>query len=219
MWTGSACECPSSNAACVASNGELCNGVGECICGVCKCNSTTLYKGPTCEECTIGTDYPGLCEVNKCKNSKACVQCKAFKSGNLTKEECDECPYPVQMVKDLEIGEGADVCRFRDDDDCLFSFIQGQLENGTHILYVDEDKACPVAVNPLFIVLGVVLGILFIGLALLLIWKLLTTIHDRREFAKFEKERMQAKWDAGENPIYKQATSTFKNPTYKGAAL
>ncbi|XP_070565216.1 integrin beta-1-A-like isoform X2 [Ptychodera flava] len=219
-WIGSACECPDNNDACIASNGLECNGLGYCDCGECKCNSSiTLYTGKTCEDCPIGKDYKGLCEVNKCRHSKACVQCKAFKSGNLSKTECDECPYPVQTVKDLEKGEGIEVCRFQDDDDCIFEFIQGQLENGTYILYVDEDKVCPVAVNPLFIVLGVVLGILFIGLALLLIWKLLTTIHDRREFAKFEKERQNAKWDAGENPIYKQATSTFKNPTYKGAAL
>ena len=43
--------------------------------------------------------------------------------------------------------------------------------------------------------LGVVVGIVLIGLALLLIWKLLMVIHDRREFAKFEKEKMNAKWD------------------------
>jgi hypothetical protein len=54
------------------------------------------------------------------------------------------------------------------------------------------------------------------GLALILMWKVFTTIHDRREFARFEKERMLAKWDTGENPIFKQATSTFKNPTYAG---
>lgn len=45
------------------------------------------------------------------------------------------------------------------------------------------------------IVLGVIAAIVLMGLALLLLWKLLTTIHDRREFAKFEKERMMAKWD------------------------
>jgi hypothetical protein len=44
-------------------------------------------------------------------------------------------------------------------------------------------------------VLGVIGAIVLIGLALLLLWKLLTTIHDRREFARFEKERMMAKWD------------------------
>jgi hypothetical protein len=47
-------------------------------------------------------------------------------------------------------------------------------------------------------------GILAIGLALLLIWKLYTIITDRREFAKFEAERQNAKWDTGENPIYKK---------------
>lgn len=43
--------------------------------------------------------------------------------------------------------------------------------------------------------MGVIGAIVLIGLALLLMWKLLTTIHDRREFAKFEKERMMAKWE------------------------
>lgn len=54
---------------------------------------------------------------------------------------------------------------------------------------------CPEPVDIVAIILGVILGIVLIGLALLLIWKLFTTIHDRREFAKFEKERQMAKWD------------------------
>ena len=45
------------------------------------------------------------------------------------------------------------------------------------------------------IILGVIAAIVLIGMAMLLLWKLLTTIHDRREFARFEKERMMAKWD------------------------
>lgn len=45
------------------------------------------------------------------------------------------------------------------------------------------------------IIMGVIGAIVLIGMALLLLWKLLTTINDRREFAKFEKERMIAKWD------------------------
>lgn len=47
--------------------------------------------------------------------------------------------------------------------------------------------------------LGVIAAIVLMGLAILLLWKLLTTIHDRREFAKFEKERMMAKWDTVSN--------------------
>jgi hypothetical protein len=45
------------------------------------------------------------------------------------------------------------------------------------------------------LVLGVIGGIVLIGLLLLLIWKIVTSIHDRREYAKFEKERAMSKWD------------------------
>lgn len=45
------------------------------------------------------------------------------------------------------------------------------------------------------VLLSVTGAILLIGLAALLIWKLLITIHDRREFARFEEEKARAKWD------------------------
>ena len=38
-------------------------------------------------------------------------------------------------------------------------------------------------------------AILLLGIVGLLIWKLLVTIHDRGEYAKFEEERSKAKWD------------------------
>lgn len=63
------------------------------------------------------------------------------------------------------------------------------------IIYLILFADCPEPVNILAIILGVIGGIIAVGLALLLIWKLLTTIHDRRELAKFEKERQMARWD------------------------
>lgn len=45
------------------------------------------------------------------------------------------------------------------------------------------------------ILLVVVGSILLIGFALLAIWKLLVTIHDRREFAKFQSERSRARYE------------------------
>lgn len=39
---------------------------------------------------------------------------------------------------------------------------------------------------------------------------------DRREFAKFEREQQNARYNTSENPIYKTATTTFQNPTYGG---
>jgi hypothetical protein len=44
---------------------------------------------------------------------------------------------------------------------------------------------------------------------LLLLWKIFTTIHDRREFARFEKERMLSKWDTV-SFFSKNGMSSFK---------
>ncbi len=51
-----------------------------------------------------------------------------------------------------------------------------------------------------WIILAIILAILLIGIILLLIWKCCATLIDRREFAKFEKERQNAKWDTVRGP-------------------
>jgi len=45
------------------------------------------------------------------------------------------------------------------------------------------------------IVLGVVIGILVVGLLALLAWKAVVTIHDRREFARFQEEFKKSRWN------------------------
>lgn len=52
------------------------------------------------------------------------------------------------------------------------------------------------------VVFSVILSIVLIGLAFLLMWKFFTSMRDRREFAKFEKERAMAKWDSVSSFIY-----------------
>ena len=59
------------------------------------------------------------------------------------------------------------------------------------------------------IVLGVIGAIVAIGLALILMWKVFTTIHDRREFARFEKERMLAKWDTVRKPMRRKSRANI----------
>lgn len=46
------------------------------------------------------------------------------------------------------------------------------------------------------VVLQMISTIVLIGLGFLITWKVITSMKDRREFARFEKERMMAKWDA-----------------------
>ncbi|KRY41314.1 integrin beta pat-3 [Trichinella spiralis] len=216
-WVGRACECPISQDSCIASNGKICNGRGVCECGVCKCFTDPegiRYSGPTCEICPT-------CPT-KCIEYKPCVMCQQFKTGPYNESMCAQCPFTVIPVDELPESNNTGVkCQFVDQaDDCTFYFMYELDEDTNNVtVWVRKEKDCPPPVPVLAIVLGVIAGIVLIGLILLLIWKLLTIIHDRREYAKFEKERLMAKWDTGENPIFHPATTTFKNPAYGGNKL
>lgn len=60
------------------------------------------------------------------------------------------------------------------------------------------------------VVFGLILTIVLIGLGFLLMWKFITSMKDSREFAKFEKERMMAKWDTvGFDYFYDRSTVHF----------
>lgn len=46
------------------------------------------------------------------------------------------------------------------------------------------------------IILGLSLSVVCIGLILLAVWKVLVSVHDSKEVAKFEAERSKAKWQS-----------------------
>ncbi|KAG8573529.1 hypothetical protein GDO81_012447 [Engystomops pustulosus] len=217
-FSGSACDCSEDKSTCMASNGQLCNGRGVCECGRCKCTDPK-FQGQTCEMCQT---CAGVCTEHK-----ECVQCRAFQKGDkqaVCNDECFHFNYTMVDSRDKLPQPGqADAlthCKEKDADDCWFYFTYSVNANSEVHVHVVKDPECPSGPDIIPIVAGVVAGIVLIGLALLLIWKLLMIIHDRREFAKFEKEKMNAKWDAQENPIYKSPINNFKNPNYgRKAAL
>ncbi|XP_058126874.1 integrin beta-PS isoform X1 [Anopheles ziemanni] len=215
-WTGPACDCRASNETCMPPDGgELCSGHGECECGTCRCSvdADGRYTGRYCEKCPTCS--------GRCNEFKHCVQCQQYQTGPLA--NADDCatnctlfvPVPVEKVV-IDEQRNDNKCTFYDEDDCRFEFSYNDSDQDKVVVMAQEQRECPPKVFMLGIALAVIAAVVLIGMAVLLLWKVLTSIHDRREFARFEKERMMAKWDTGENPIYKQATTTFKNPTYAG---
>ncbi|KAJ8948573.1 hypothetical protein NQ318_007577 [Aromia moschata] len=211
-WTGPNCACRDTNDTCKPFGLQediLCSGNGICDCGACVCNVTSegRYSGKFCEKCPTCPD--------RCNDFKDCVQCQQYKTGKLKGDECaaicEQKFVPIgvkEVIADEENGEV--MCHFEDEDGCRFRFVYYYDETQKLQVRAQEERECPDVVHIPAIILGVIAAVVLIGMAILLLWKLLTTIHDRREFARFEKEKMMAKWDTGENPIYKQATSTFK---------
>uniref|UniRef100_A0A8C7UF43 Integrin beta n=1 Tax=Oncorhynchus mykiss TaxID=8022 RepID=A0A8C7UF43_ONCMY len=208
-WMGENCNCTTRTDTCMSSMGLLCSGRGQCVCGACECTQPGAY-GATCERCPT---CPDACSIKK-----ECVECKHFKRGRLFEEKsCARiCRDEIQKVEELVFYEKNAVnCTYKDENDCVEHFQYYEDASGKSILYVMEPD-CPKGPDILVVLMAVAGAILFLGLAGLLIWKLLVTIHDRREFAKFEEERAKAKWDTANNPLYKGATTTFTNVTYRG---
>uniref|UniRef100_A0A674NLW0 Integrin beta n=1 Tax=Takifugu rubripes TaxID=31033 RepID=A0A674NLW0_TAKRU len=209
-WKGENCNCSTRTDTCMSSIGLLCSGRGNCECGVCQCTQPGAY-GATCEKCPTCPD--------SCTIKKHCVECQHFKRGDyIADNSCSRiCKDEIKVV-DLIIFQDNNAvnCSYKDEDDCVVHFQYYEDRSGKSILFVVNKPECPEGPDILVVLLAVAGAILLLGLIGLLIWKLLITIHDRREFAKFEEERAKAKWDTGNNPLYKGATSTFTNIAYRG---
>lgn len=195
-WNGTDCTCRSSKETCIAKPGEQeCSGHGTCVCGECKCEETAegRYSGRYCEKCPT-------CQ-GRCHEFKECVQCQIYKTGPMGNNP-DACAanctlFVPKGAETVEANEdnGDHLCIFYDENDCRFEFIYNDYDSKNITVIAKEKLECPTEIFILGIVMGVIASIVLIGLALLFLWKILTTIHDRREFAKFEKERRSAKWD------------------------
>ncbi|MEE6489434.1 hypothetical protein FKM82_015557 [Ascaphus truei] len=207
-WTGEYCNCTTNTDSCVSEIGVLCSGRGECICGQCVCTNAGV-SGSTCEWCPTCGD--------PCSSKRACVEChllSAEKHQGECAETCKLVDATVSKAKDFSEDKSI-FCSVQGENECAITFRIATDEQGKKVIYNIRQKDCPQPPNIPMILLGVSIAIALIGIVCLCIWKLLVSLHDRKEVAKFEAERLKAKWDTGTNPLYKGSTTTFKNVTYK----
>lgn len=209
-YTGDACQCPDSNITCIAPGGVyVCSGYGKCNCGQCECAMDGGHSGKYCEECTT-------CPAQRCEELRHCVECQAYGTGLYDKSQCElNCTtFKTEIVDKFRNDDEIKKCRVPDKAGCIIIFEYTYGENNELIVRAQKEKLCAGPPNVLAWILGVIATILIAGLIMLIIWKVCTTIHDRREYAKFENERKGLKWHRNDNPLYKEATSTFANPVY-----
>ncbi|XP_046583090.1 integrin beta-1-like [Haliotis rubra] len=202
-YTGKSCECATSPAGCLDDKQELCSGNGTCVCGQCKCREG--YVGRLCDKCPT---CPGVCA-----DSRTCAECVAFGTG-LPEIEClKKCGHVVKVDNIDEDDNGT--CKLKDEDRCTMKFkvIYNSERNTT--IHVQDAKDCPKEVDIVPIVLGVIGGILAVGLLLLILWKILTSLYDGIEYARFNEEINNPQWGQVRNPIFRDPTTTFNNPNFE----
>ncbi|ESN96336.1 hypothetical protein HELRODRAFT_189201 [Helobdella robusta] len=198
-FSGSACDCPTSNKTCLASNGDLCNGVGECNCGVCQCAKDRPFIGDTCEECPT-------CSDDVCQEHEFCASCFFEPDDHICHSECSTNIHPVNQLPEMSANQ---IFCESHTTKCTTKFIY-DLRSSSIVL--QTKKEC---VSELMIIGSVVGGVAMIGVIMLVVWKVVVTVHDNKEYKKFEMERKIAKWATASNPLYKSAVTKFINPAFR----
>ncbi|CAL1545862.1 unnamed protein product [Lymnaea stagnalis] len=200
-YSGSTCECSTSNSSCLQiPDGDVCSKKGVCECGLCVCDKG--YTGSFCENCFLCGE--GVCDS---PTYRKCADCTINNQDVQCPTDCPE----IQIVESLKDLDGNGICSIKQSDGCFISFRVVSSESNVTIL-LQKTKTCPEPVDILPIAAGVVGGVVAIGLLILLLWKILTSIFDKIEYSKFEEDLKQCKWAQQDNPFYKGATTTYKNP-------
>ncbi|XP_063692684.1 integrin beta pat-3-like isoform X5 [Bolinopsis microptera] len=230
QFTGKDCGCPVSKEGCIhPETGIECSGStnGECVCGECQCKPD--HYGKYCDICQN-------CGPLNCTLYLDCVECVYEKFDDRffyqDKEawrncECDKSTVlsSDETVDTTKLGRHKQCEPIPYDDNCNLIYFLHYTDMGTtkqrilDEILIDRELDCPSQPDIIAIVAGVIGGILAVGILLLILWKIYTTIVDKREYTKFLEERSKAKWNTGLSPLYKEPTTKYTNPAYSGKLI
>ncbi|MBN3307410.1 ITB5 protein, partial [Amia calva] len=188
-YIGDNCNCSTETDPCLSGDGQICSGRGSCACGRCRCTEPGAF-GDTCEKCPTCPDA--------CGTKRECIECRLFNSGRLADNQtCQrQCKDEIITVDTLRTDDpNAVLCLYKTENDCVMKFTYSEHASGQSILAALKEPECGAAPNAMTVLLAVVGSILLVGIVLLAIWKMVITIHDRREFARFQSARSRARYE------------------------
>ena len=185
------------------------------MCGECRCYPTSRYRGDTCEQCFN-------CPNKHCEPNKECVICahkhrEELAEKNSTAVCQNKCKdVDIVIVEEPSEMEGREQCIAEDDDDCSYLFYYFPPGNISEFARIEiSKKYCDDDLALILIILFIILAILLIGVSLLVVWKIIVTIQDRKEFAEFQAALKHADVKRNENPMFVSPTQTFSNPSHE----
>uniref|UniRef100_A0A8D0A3R8 Integrin beta n=1 Tax=Sander lucioperca TaxID=283035 RepID=A0A8D0A3R8_SANLU len=214
-YIGDNCNCSTETSSCIADDGQMCSGRGNCVCGRCQCTEPGAF-GDTCEKCPTCPDA--------CGTKRECIECRLFNSGQLADNQtCQRlCKDEIITVETLKTEEpGAVLCLYKTDNDCVMKFTYSEHASGQSVLTALKEPECGGGPDALMVLLAVVGSILLVGVVLLAVWKLVITIHDRREFSRFQSARSRARYEMVRSIplfVFGNKTSSFSRLFCRGTA-
>uniref|UniRef100_A0A672HV52 Integrin beta n=1 Tax=Salarias fasciatus TaxID=181472 RepID=A0A672HV52_SALFA len=206
-FEGSACQCKTSQDGCRTASNTVCFGRGDCECNRCKCHGG--YQPPNCLTCLGCPD--------QCQAKLNCIECQGFDSGPFKKNCSEACSASIRSNLVQKFSLSGKECHRKDSEGCWITFKLDQLpgkDNYYAEIYDMRGEHCPKPPSVPAIIGGSVALVALIGVAMLLLIKLLIYMNDLKEFKKFENEKKKSKW--ADNPLFQNATTTVANPTFTG---
>ncbi|XP_073469668.1 integrin beta-7 [Aquarana catesbeiana] len=201
-YMGNACECSLETKECETPDGKICSGHGTCICNKCVCESG-YQSSDKCSECF-------QCKT-PCQIYRDCAECKAFNSGPMIDNCTVSCSHVIiTFEEDSASGrkETKDWCSGKD---ITFAVTHTDEAGRIHILVKKREE---IKDQTKSLILGLVLGIAFFGLLLIVLYRIIVEMYDRKEYNRFLKARSTEQWNEAQNPLYQSATTTVMNPNF-----
>ncbi|GFS27102.1 integrin beta [Elysia marginata] len=210
-YSGPTCGCSTLNTTCLSLDGKLCSDQGTCECGECRCNEG--YVGLYCENCVLCGDT--VCDIPDYRDCAECLLRQKDPNGAGDFKDildCSSLDCPERkLVKQFEENEESSVCSVKLSDGCFMNY-RISTKDSDVLIEVFDKKQCPEPLNVIPVVVGVIIGVVLLGLFILLLWKVITYFVDKREYSRFQEDIAKGKWAQNDNPMYKGATTTYRNP-------
>ena len=216
-YTGSECECSLSKQKCIKTggNGLVCSGKGTCDCEECHCQEG--YLGEFCQLC----NGAAVCRSADCLDNIRCAQC-ALNSSLTDLSDCSsQCPnghLPVKTTGDIQIiSNNTSNCRRRVSGCYYLYYVARDSEGQLLPIYVDPEPICDPDFPFWYIIIGIVLAGLVIGIILLVIIKIIFYYLEYREYKDWDKEVRDAiasKFVEAPKEFHKSVIQETTNPAF-----
>ncbi|XP_072936320.1 integrin beta-PS-like [Epargyreus clarus] len=222
-WSGDDCGRSTDERACIAPySHKVCSGNGDCFNGKCVCkpkkNPDDTCRGRYCDDCQEFA-------TKRCEELHGYAYCLFLNETLCNNMLANETDTHVVFVNKSEINSPnrdwylANWCRMKKEDGSIFVFkyyyvTDVKTDKTTLQLVIQKELEKSPPVNVLVAVGSSLGGILLLGILSLLLWKYLTNLYDKREYAQFMDKARNAGYDVIVNPYFEPAVVSYVNPVH-----